>query len=396
MGACIGSAGPGGSRPVVVRVPVEPVEAAMEADAVDAVSRAGGVVVRGPLFGVATQDAGEGQRWRLVVAVTNGCPQLARGSLNSQLWFRAEDHAKDRAERRALLAAVARLESERVDGLGVAGARYRVVRAEEYGGSGPGGMEGPRPTGPEPPVPDWDRTVKGPAVDDGLVLDPDAPVTPARAVERLALRGLRYTGERFPEDVRADSLRALDTRPDALLLPATFEVVERTANGWKAVSGPHATAHEARQSLDFALTWAWPRMHGLIPRYRPDRRRPHLPGGPRCGDFRRGGGTCGVRRRRHRPAGRARQPAGVPGRRLPDRPAVSCAGAPTDRRARARPTSTARTRSGSTSGSTRTATSCPPAEPRLAHYGGGPVGRAYRPGVVPTTRLKCRVRCDWS
>ncbi|MFI9061950.1 DUF5954 family protein [Streptomyces sp. NPDC053429] len=125
---------------------------------------------------------------------------------------RAKDDAGDRAERRALLAAVARLETERVDRLDVAGSRYRVVCAEEYGGSGPDGA-----------------------------------------------------GERFPDEVREDSLRALETHADVLLLPATFEVVERTAKGWKAVSGPYATAHEARRSLDFALRWAWPRMHGLIP-----------------------------------------------------------------------------------------------------------------------------------
>ncbi|MDJ0380364.1 DUF5954 family protein [Streptomyces sp. G-G2] len=266
-----GDAGPGGprptdgSRPVVVRVPVEPVEAAVEADAVDAVMRAGGLVVRGPLFGVAAQDSGEGPRWRVVVAVTDGCPQQARDSLNSLLWFRAKDRAEDRAERRALLAAVARLENERVDDLTVAGTRYRVVRAEEYAGTGPGGMEEPRPTDPEPLVPDWDRAVRGPDIDDALVLDPDAPVAPSQAAERLALRGFRYTGDRFPEDVRADSERAVDTHPDILVLPPTFTVVEQTPGGGTPLSGPHVSAHAARKSLDFALTWMWPRMRGLIP-----------------------------------------------------------------------------------------------------------------------------------
>ncbi|MCX5195521.1 DUF5954 family protein [Streptomyces sp. NBC_00249] len=260
-----GYAGPGGSRPLVVRVPVEPVEAAMEADAVDAVARAGDVVVRGPLFGVASQGEGDGPRWRVVLAVTDGCPQLSRDGLNSQLWFRAKDHARDRAERRALLAAVARLETERVDELSVDGTRYRIVRAEEYAAAGPDGMEQPRPTDPEPPVPDWNRGSGSPAIDDGLLLDPGAPVTPTQVVEQLALRGLRYTGERFPEDVRADARRALDTHPDVLLLPATFTVVERRTRSWKPVSGPHATAHDARKSLDFALTWMWPRMHGHIP-----------------------------------------------------------------------------------------------------------------------------------
>ncbi|MFG2985556.1 DUF5954 family protein [Streptomyces sp. NPDC048258] len=281
-----GDVGPAGSRPMVVRVPVEPVEAAMEADAVDAVTRAGDVVVRGPLFGVAAQCAGDGPRWRVVLAVTDGCPQQARDGLNSRLWFRAKDEAHDRAERRALLAAVARLESERVDELAVAGTRYRVVRAEEYAGAGPGGMEQPRPTDPEPLVPDWDRAAKGPGIDDGLVLDPDAPVTPSQAVEQLALRGLCYTGERFPEDVRADARRALETHPDVLLLPPTFTVVEQTASSWKPVSGPHATAHDARKSLDFALTWMWPRMRGHIP----DDADPHTDARTRAA----GGGASGA------------------------------------------------------------------------------------------------------
>ncbi|MFJ4776733.1 DUF5954 family protein [Streptomyces sp. NPDC088762] len=259
--------GPGGPRPVVVRVrvPVEPVEAAVEADAVDAVTRAGDVVVRGPLFGVAAQSAEDGPRWRVVIEMTAGCPQLARDGLNSLLWFRAKDEAHDKAERRALLAAVARLEKERVDELAAAGTRYRVVRAEEYAGTGPDGIEQPRPTDPEPPVPEWDRATRDTAVDDGLVLNPDAPVTPSQALEQLALRGLCYTGERFPPDVRGDALRALDTHPDVLLLPPTFTVVEQSTGGWRPVSGPHATAHAARKSLDFALTWMWPRMHGHIP-----------------------------------------------------------------------------------------------------------------------------------
>ncbi|MBT2539431.1 hypothetical protein J7E99_01590 [Streptomyces sp. ISL-44] len=260
-----GDVGPGGSWPVVVRVPVEPVEAVVEADAVDAVARAGDVVVRGPLFGVAAQRAGDGPRWRVVLAVTAGCPQLARDGLNSRLWFRAKDEAQDRAERRELLAAVARLESERVDELAAAGTRYRVVRAEEYAAAGPGGIEEPRPTDPEPPVPDWDRASRESEVDDGLVLDPEAPLTPTQALERLALRGLCYTGERFPEDVRADAERALDTHPDVLLLPPTFTVVEQAGSSWRPVSGPHATAHAARKSLDFSLTWMWPRMRGHIP-----------------------------------------------------------------------------------------------------------------------------------
>ncbi|MCD2469530.1 DUF5954 family protein [Streptomyces sp. MBT42] len=114
--------------PVVVRVPVEPVEAAMEADAADAAASHSALAVRGPLFGVTMQDRDhEGERrWRVIVEVTHGCPQHARDALNSLFWFRAKDEAKSRQERRALLAAVARLETEHVDELTVLGTRYRV------------------------------------------------------------------------------------------------------------------------------------------------------------------------------------------------------------------------------------------------------------------------------
>ncbi|MER6916939.1 DUF5954 family protein [Streptomyces sp. NPDC000594] len=256
--------GPRRARPMLVRVPVEPVEAAMEADAADAAARVDELAVRGPLFGVAAQGDGDGNRWRVVSPVTSGCPQLARNCLNSLLWFRAKDGARDREERRALLAAVALMETERVDELAVAGVRYRVVRAEEYAGTGPDGLEPPRPTDPEPLVPEWSRGKRGPGIDDGLVLDPDAPVPPTQAAEQLALRDLCYTAALFAEDAVRDSRRALDTHPDVLLLPATFTVVEQTDFGWKPVSGPHISPHAARRSLNFALTWAWPRMHGLI------------------------------------------------------------------------------------------------------------------------------------
>ncbi|WP_331737843.1 DUF5954 family protein [Streptomyces sp. NBC_01276] len=248
--------GPGGAWPVVVRVPVDLV---VEADAADAARQLADLAVRGPLFGVAAQDGRGGPGWLVVSAVTAGCPQEARDSLNSLLWFRAKDEARDREERGALLAAVARLEGERVDDLTVAGTRYRIVRAEEYAAAGPAGIEEPCPTDPEPAVPDWTRGARRAEIDAGLVLDPDAPVTPMQAAERLALRDLSYAGTRYPATVLADSRRAVETHPDVLLRPATFTVVEKTGTGWKPVSGPHVSAHDARRSLDFALTRAWRR-----------------------------------------------------------------------------------------------------------------------------------------
>ncbi|MFI8327137.1 DUF5954 family protein [Streptomyces sp. NPDC085529] len=258
-------AGPG-EWPVVVRVPVEPVEAAIEADARDAAARHSGVAVRGPLFGVAAQGPGDGRRWRVVVEVAHGCPQDARDALNSLLWFRAKDEAQSREERRPLLAAVARLETEPVDELTVLGTRYRVVRAEEYAAvDSRGAIETPRPTDPEPLTPDWGPGARGPKVDDGLVLDPEAPLSPLQAAERVALRPLAYSGTRFPDAVLADSARAVESHPDVLLMPAAFLITERVGDGeWSAGSSLHATAHDARRTLDFALTWMEPRTRGLI------------------------------------------------------------------------------------------------------------------------------------
>ncbi|MFE5974364.1 DUF5954 family protein [Streptomyces sp. NPDC056460] len=257
-----------GEWPVVVRVPVEPVEAAVEADAVDAALSHGALAVRGPLFGVAAQGEEDGRRWRVVVEVTHGCPQQARDALNSLLWFRAKDEVKSLEERRALLAAVARLESEYVDELTVLATRYRVVRAEEYAGlDAQGDLEVPRPTDPEPLTPDWSRGASSPRTDDGLVLDPDAPLSPLQAAERLSLRTLVYSGTRFPEPVLADSARAVESHPDVLLMPAGFLVVERSAadDVWTPASSLLATAHDARRTLDFSLVWWLPRHRGLIP-----------------------------------------------------------------------------------------------------------------------------------
>ncbi|WP_326734005.1 DUF5954 family protein [Streptomyces sp. NBC_01022] len=253
---------------MAVWVPLEPVEATMEADAVDAAVRGLSVAVRGPLFGVASQSEGDGRRWRVVIEVTHGCPQQARDALNSALWFKAKDEAQDRAERRALLAAVGRLETEEVTELAVLDTRYRVVRAEEYAGmEANGDLELPRPTDPEPLTPDWSyNTGPSPRIDVGLVLDPDAPLTPALAVERLSQRSLAYTGDRYPATVLRDSARAVETHPDVLLMPTGFAVVERSGSGGWTVGGAlQASAHDARRALNASLIMWEPRLRGLIP-----------------------------------------------------------------------------------------------------------------------------------
>jgi hypothetical protein len=261
--------GAGWVRGIVVRRPEGPVEGVVEADAVDAAVGLTEIVVRGPLYGVAAQREGDGARWRVVVGATHGRPQEARDALNSYLWFRAKDEAGSTGERRELLAAVARLETERVDELSAFGTRYRVIRVEEYAGVGPDGIEQPRPTDldadPEPPA-DGGRPQE-PEIDAGLLLDPAAPMTPTQAAERLMMTGLTYGGTTYSARMREEARLALETHPDVVLLPATFRGVERTGRdaGWRTSSALHATAQGARGTLDFTLTWYEPRRRRIIP-----------------------------------------------------------------------------------------------------------------------------------
>ncbi|MFD9301486.1 DUF5954 family protein [Streptomyces sp. NPDC060048] len=240
-----------------------PVAAAQEADARDAARRYARYVIRGPLFGIACQDVGGGHRWRVLTPVTCGVPQDARDSLNSVLWFRAKDDTDDRAVRRELLAAVARLETERVDELTAAGTRYRVMRCDEIVYTNDEGPEPPRPTDPEPAGHDWEPATRDPEPDAGFVIDHLAATGVMEATERLALMGLHYRSPRYPADVRADSRRALRTHAGTVLLPTAYRVLERTSGGWEPVTVPLAGPHAARRALVHMLTLPWPALHDL-------------------------------------------------------------------------------------------------------------------------------------
>jgi uncharacterized protein DUF5954 len=246
-----------------VRPADHPVEAAVEADARDAAVRFRHRIVRGPVFGVAARGPDGGARWRVVSGVDEGTAQPARDWLQSHLWFKARDDTDDRAVRRELLAAVARLETETVDELHVLGTRYRIVRGEEYIHTDGDTPEPPRPTDPDPAAPDWDQGAKDPDPDLGFTIDPTAPIPAQEHVQRLSLRDFAYTSPRFPADVRGDSARAAHTHPDVVILPTTFGAVERTPTGWTPVLGGFATPHGVRRSLHFALTQGWPILHDL-------------------------------------------------------------------------------------------------------------------------------------
>ncbi|MEQ4193647.1 DUF5954 family protein [Streptomyces sp. YIM 103828] len=254
-----------GPRRIVVRAPEDPVEAVTEADACDAPLDVDTALIRGPLFGVAAQELdGEDSRWRVVSALKEGCPQQARDALMDMLWLRAYEESATREERRALLPWIARLERERLDELTVLGTRFRVVRADEYAAVGPDGIETPRPTDPEPAVQAGEEPPGEGRLDEDVILDPDTPLTPSQAAERLLMTGLVQTAATFPDDFRQDARRAISTHPDVLILPVTFRLVQRRGFTWQLGGSLHAAPYWARKSLVFSLSWFEPREKGLI------------------------------------------------------------------------------------------------------------------------------------
>ncbi|MFB7587105.1 DUF5954 family protein [Streptomyces sp. NPDC056169] len=238
----------------------DPVAWVTEADAVEAAARYPRLAVRGALFGAAAREPGG--PWRIVVPVRSGMPQETRDSLQSMFFFRAKDDTDDPAVRRELLKAVRVLEREPVDEVEVLGTTYRVVRADEFARWGDDGLEPPRPTDPEPVFRVWERQPGERRSDDtDAVLDPETVRGVMAEALRIGLREFHYTGERYPADVRADSLEAVTTHPDIAMLPVTFGIVERHGDGWQPHGSLAPTPHDARRDLYVGLGGLWARVY---------------------------------------------------------------------------------------------------------------------------------------
>ncbi|WUT01645.1 DUF5954 family protein (plasmid) [Streptomyces sp. NBC_00708] len=97
----------------------------------------------------------------------------------------------------------------------------------------------PRPTDPEPLTPDWDFRL-GPRADDGLVLDSDAPLTPAQAAERLSLRSLAYTAgsSSFKASAASPAGRSAYVPPVARWTSTLRRKDEVRASLWTTASSP--------------------------------------------------------------------------------------------------------------------------------------------------------------
>ncbi|QDY77196.1 DUF5954 family protein [Streptomyces qinzhouensis] len=274
-----------------------------EADAVEASYRYPDLLVRGPVFGLAAQNTGDGGHgghggkrrpgapraergstagpwrdggenggWRLLRPVSGGTPQEARDSLNSFLWFRAKDDTDDPRLRRTLLDAVAVLENEPVNEVEVLGCRYRVVRADEFARRGEDGMEPPRPTDPEPGNDySWEggRGREWPEV--GLTIDPDRDEGLMAGAMKLGLRSFTYNGALYPDQVRRDSELAVEHYPDIALLPVGFSLAELADGQWTPRGALLPSPHDARRALFDGMNEFWPMMY----RFDPARRAAH-------------------------------------------------------------------------------------------------------------------------
>lgn len=220
----------------------DPVSEVTEQDIIRAAERYPGLVLRGPVFGIAEQRPEDGPRWRLLSDMSDGFPQHARDGLVSRLWCTARDRTQPGDALRAhLLAAVARLGREPLDELAVGTTRYRIVRGDEFARLGPGGIEGPRPTDPDQPA--------GACRTTGFVVDHARATSVAESIRRLELLPLSYRAERIPAEIRADSRRALRTHPGVVLLPAVFTFAERRKGAWEPMAAPQPTPQAARRTL---------------------------------------------------------------------------------------------------------------------------------------------------
>jgi hypothetical protein len=198
-----------------------------------------------PLFGDA-EHLGEG-RWRLrrMVAAT---PQEARDGLAHHFRTLAgqTDDPKYATELRA---ADDVLGWEKLDELHVAGCRYRIVRVDTYVRFGPDGPEPPRATDPDPLPPG--AKVRPIRRSEELVVDPKEPVGIADGLFKAQILPSYYSGPRVPEDVRADSQRAVRSYPDGVLLPVEYIVAEQVDDVWRPLGAAQPTPQRARDALTF-------------------------------------------------------------------------------------------------------------------------------------------------
>ncbi|MEO3924471.1 DUF5954 family protein [Micromonosporaceae bacterium B7E4] len=205
-----------------------------------------------PIFGLAEElDAG---RWR-IIRLDAEEPQYARDSLAHHLRKRhsetpdTPEYATERAECET---AYELLDWEPVNDLTVNGRRYRIIRAQPFIRMGPDGPEPPRPTDPDPYPPG--EAEKAPSQMEGHVIDPAAGTGLTDGIVRMEMISAFHRVETVPEEVRADSYRALDTHPNVVLLPVGFTIGGYVDGSWRPKSfDAYPTPQAARDAGSYSI-----------------------------------------------------------------------------------------------------------------------------------------------
>lgn len=179
-----------------------------------------------------------------ILGLGGDTPQGARDSLAAH--FR--ETASHADGNKKLLAAAEKLDWVVVNELKVLGTRYRVVRSEPFIRMGPDGPEPPRPSDPDPARPG--EAYKLPSRTKGFVIDPYTGTGISEGLLRFDLsQFVVKSGGEVPDDVYAHSVRARETHPGAVLLPAEFGIAEKTEGRWRPHTASGTTPQGARDSL---------------------------------------------------------------------------------------------------------------------------------------------------
>ena len=215
----------------------------------------------GPVFGVAEELESGG--WRILSLFGSPYPQGSRDTLAMTFRERARDaeEAGDTAAQQEWLRMAERLDWEPVNELAVLGRRFRVVRADQFIRMGPTGPEPPRPSDPDPAAvghgSEFASRTKG------FVIDPFTATGMSEGILRMELLSLVHARGTAPAAVRKDSLRALETHPGGVLLPAEFTAAEYADGGWQPTQMTNPSPQGSRDTLTTYLRVMAPVMERL-------------------------------------------------------------------------------------------------------------------------------------
>ncbi|MEV0481984.1 DUF5954 family protein [Streptomyces sp. NPDC050508] len=215
----------------------------------------------GPVFGVAEELESGG--WRVLSRFANCAPQGSRDAMAMTFRERARDagDAGDTAAQQEWLRMAEQLDWEAVNELTVLGRRFRVVRADQFIRMGPTGPEPPRPSDPDPAAVGHSHEL--PSRTAGFVIDPFTATGMSEGILRMELLQLVRAPGTAPAAVRKDSVRALETHPGGVLLPAEFTAAEYADGGWSPTQMTNPSPQGARDTLTTYLRVMAPVMEQL-------------------------------------------------------------------------------------------------------------------------------------